>query len=152
MFEMLRLKFRHKVLCLKLGRHYRYLDTVNNKSEPRRASGAGRQLMEVARLVVEMDKLSSSRVCWKAYALAIDKPDGRDEEYWKEPPSFYENKEKYLTPKGVRYLESLIDAEKTRRFEAKTLWVTKFWLPLVASLVAIIGALTGLVAVLQHRK
>jgi len=29
--------------------------------------------------------------------------------------------------------------EKARRFEVKTLWITKFWLPLLAALVGIIG-------------
>jgi len=50
------------------------------------------------------------------------------------------------------HLRKLVDAEKARRFEIKTLWVTKFWLPLLAALVGIIGALTGLAAVLQHKK
>jgi hypothetical protein len=42
--------------------------------------------------------------------------------------------------------------EKARRFEVKTLWVTKIILPLAGVLVGIIGALTGLVAVFQHWK
>jgi hypothetical protein len=57
-----------------------------------------------------------------------------------------------LSPDGRFVLRSKIDAEKARRFEVKTLWVTKFWLPLLAALVGIIGALTGLFAVLQHKK
>lgn len=57
----------------------------------------------------------------------------------------------WLTPKGRAHVRKLIDEEKTRRFEAKTLWVTRFWLPLLAALVGIVGALTGLIAVLHHR-
>jgi hypothetical protein len=56
-----------------------------------------------------------------------------------------------LSPHGRSVLRSKIDAEKARRFEVKTLWVTKFWLPLLAALVGIIGAVTGLVAVLQRK-
>ena len=58
----------------------------------------------------------------------------------------------FLTSRGRLHLRKLVDAEKARRFEIKTLWVTKFWLPLLAALVGIIGALTGLAAVLQHKK
>jgi hypothetical protein len=52
-----------------------------------------------------------------------------------------------ILPKGRALLRDLIHKEKERRFEAKTRWVTKFWLPLLAALVGIIGALTGLIAV-----
>lgn len=58
----------------------------------------------------------------------------------------------FLSSRGRAHLRKLIDEEKARRFEAKILWLMKFWLPLLASLVGIIGALTGLVAVLQHKK
>jgi hypothetical protein len=57
-----------------------------------------------------------------------------------------------LTAEGRGVVRKLIDAEKSRRFDVKTLWVTKFWLPLLSALVGIIGALTGLMAVLQHKK
>ena len=57
-----------------------------------------------------------------------------------------------VTLKGRAHIRKLIDEEKARRFEVKTLWVTKFWVPLLAALIGIIGALTGLVAVLQHKK
>jgi hypothetical protein len=57
-----------------------------------------------------------------------------------------------LTHHGRALARRAVDAERARRFEVKTLWVTKFWLPLLAALVGIIGALTGLVAVLQHKK
>lgn len=57
----------------------------------------------------------------------------------------------FLSAKGRFNLRRKVDEEKMRRFEVKTLWVTRFWLPLLAALVGIIGALTGLVAVLRHR-
>jgi hypothetical protein len=54
--------------------------------------------------------------------------------------------------RGRAFLRERIDKEKTRRFEVKTLWVTKIILPLAGVLVGIIGALTGLFAILQHKK
>jgi hypothetical protein len=57
-----------------------------------------------------------------------------------------------VTPKGRAHIRKLIDEEKARRFEVKTLWVTKLILPLLAALIGIFGAVTGLVAVLQHKK
>jgi hypothetical protein len=57
-----------------------------------------------------------------------------------------------VTLKGRAHIRKLIDQEKARRFEVKTVWVTKFWVPLLAALIGIVGALTGLVAVLQHKK
>jgi hypothetical protein len=57
-----------------------------------------------------------------------------------------------LSFRGRAYLRKLIDEEESRRFEVKTLWVTKFWLPLLAGLVGIIGAATGFIAVWRHGK
>ena len=58
----------------------------------------------------------------------------------------------YLSSQGRFYLRKRIDEERARRFEVKTLWVTRIILPLAGVLVGIIGALTGLAAVLQHKK
>jgi len=46
----------------------------------------------------------------------------------------------------------LVDDEKARRLKGRTRWVTTLILPLLAGLVGIIGALTGLIAVWQHGK
>jgi hypothetical protein len=57
-----------------------------------------------------------------------------------------------LPAKARSTIRKLVDQEKERRFNVKTLWVTKFWVPLLAALVGIIGAITGLIAVLHHGK
>jgi hypothetical protein len=85
----------------------------------------------------------------EAQALDVEVPHLGNPEMW---TSNEEKNTTWFTPKGRTYVRKLIDAEKARRFEVKTLWVTKFWLPLLAALVGIIGALTGLFAVLQHKK
>ncbi len=52
-----------------------------------------------------------------------------------------------LTKEGRVALRKLITEEKKLRFEDDTRWVTGIVLPVLASLVGIIGAITGLVAV-----
>jgi|SRR5580704_9697534 hypothetical protein len=90
----------------------------------------------------------SDRILSEAARLDIDVPPPANLEYW----DVELGGSKFLNVSGRFYLRTLIDQEKARRFEVKTLWVTKFWIPLLAAGIGIIGALTGLVAVLQHKK
>ena len=76
-------------------------------------------------------------------------PASDDREFWVVSTPFSRS---YLKPAGRNRVRRLIDEEKERRFNVKTLWVTKFFVPLLAALVGIIGAITGLVAVLRHTK
>jgi hypothetical protein len=85
----------------------------------------------------------------EAISLDIQTPSLNDNTKWMHDDG---GTHMFLTPLARAELRKLIDAEKARRFEVKTLWVTKFWLPLLAALVGIIGAITGLVAVLRHTK
>jgi len=57
----------------------------------------------------------------------------------------------YLSTKGRSILRRLIHEEKERRFENAARWV-KLLAPLIASIAGILGIITGLVAVLQHKK
>ena len=85
----------------------------------------------------------------EARALDIEPPpDTPEVGYWS-TDNYYGDK--LLTPKGRLFLRQLIDAENARRFEIKTMWVSKIILPIVASLVGIIGAITGLLAVIFKR-
>ena len=95
-----------------------------------------------------IDQTLAMQLRRQAVLLDIELPAWPDNEIWK---SSDDGEFVYLTNKGRAQVRKLIAEEKTRRFEVKTLWVTKFWLPLLAALVGIIGALTGLVAVL-HKK
>ena len=83
----------------------------------------------------------------EAQELDIAFPFVEDEEMWNRD----EDESLRLSFRGRFYLRNLIDKEKARRFEVKTLWVTRIILPLAGVLVGIIGALTGLVAVFQHK-
>jgi hypothetical protein len=96
----------------------------------------------------EIEFEMSRSILLEAKELDVDIPDTNDQVIWI-PDRFGTP---YLNSRGRSRLRKLIDEEKNRRFEVRTRWVTKFVLPLVAALIGIIGALTGLVAVLQHKK
>jgi hypothetical protein len=97
-----------------------------------------------------MERELSMSLLTEADELDIELPPNTDHEIWS-AGQMKEDAITLLTTRGRSKIRALIDAEKARRFEVKTLWVTKFWLPLLAALVGIIGALTGLVAVLRHK-
>jgi hypothetical protein len=56
---------------------------------------------------------------------------------------------KYMAMATRANVRRLIDEVKARRFEVRTLWITKIILPLAGLLIGIIGALTGLFAVIH---
>lgn len=130
----------------------KWIDQATEEGKNRIAA-TERQFMEACK---EIDDrilwYLSYRLCNKAVALDIEAPPTDDKEMWGLVKTAWGEVKPALTPKGRHHLRKLIDAEKARRFEVRTLWVTKFWLPLLAALVGIIGALTGLMAVLQHKK
>jgi hypothetical protein len=85
----------------------------------------------------------------QAVALDIELPPIADQTIWHDDTG--ESGFIWFTQKGRAQVRKLIDQERERRFNVRTLWVTKFWLPLLAALVGVIGALTGLFAIM-HRK
>jgi hypothetical protein len=106
---------------------------------------------EVDRVNFSIETFHSDELLHEANKLDVKIP-FEDPECWRDMRTGLPGATlRILSPYGRSVLRSKIDAEKARRFEVKTLWVTKFWLPLLAALVGIIGAVTGLVAVL-HRK
>jgi len=58
----------------------------------------------------------------------------------------------WFSPKGRATVRKSIDEEKARRFDSKTRCVMKLIVSLRAALIGIIGADTGLIAVIQHKK
>jgi hypothetical protein len=96
------------------------------------------------------DYLEGTRLLGVARDLDIEVPHYTDNTMWVNDTG--ESGFMWFTSKGRAHVRKLIDEEKARRFEVKTLWVTKFWIPLLAALIGIIGALTGLVAIWQHKK
>jgi hypothetical protein len=95
-----------------------------------------------------IQQLMFERLFDASQVLDIELPPFSDAQIWESD----EDGKVRFTTKGRTLLRKLIDEEKARRFDVKTLWVMKLILPLIAALVGIIGALTGLFAVLQHKK
>lgn len=108
------------------------------------------QSVQIDHINFQIESFRSNQLLHEATKLDIRFPDPEDPECWRDM-EFLGIKFSPLSPNGRFVLRSKIDAEKARRFEVKTLWVTKFWLPLLAALVGIIGAVTGLVAVLNRK-
>jgi hypothetical protein len=97
----------------------------------------------------DIDLEIGRRLFDQARSLDVDTPPANDLQMWYHD----ENRRNiWFTPKGRAHVRKLIDEERARRFDVKTRWVTKLILPVLAALIGIIGAITGLVAVLQHRK
>jgi uncharacterized protein YneF (UPF0154 family) len=94
------------------------------------------------------DFKEGQRLRKQAVALDVELPPTTDLPMWFDDTG--ESGFMWLTSKGRAHVRKLVDQEKERRFNVKTLWVTKFWLPLLAAIVGIIGALTGFFAVM-HR-
>jgi len=86
-----------------------------------------------------IDSLKSRRLCYIAHASMVPLPDGKDKELWREQSY---SRERVLTSKGLWELKKLIREEKRERREGFVVWL--------AALTGIIGAITGLAAVLSR--
>lgn len=81
----------------------------------------------------------------KARRLDIDRPPSQNNDLWDDscrPP--------VLTPKGRLVLRKAIDEEKTRRRDVAAWWWKTVIIPGLAAATGLVGALTGLFAVLHH--
>jgi hypothetical protein len=88
-------------------------------------------------VLAEIDTLKTQRFCRTANRLMVPSPDWQDKELWEE---LRYGRGKVLTCKGIWELKKLIRQERRERREAFLVWL--------AALTGIVGALTGLAAVL----
>jgi len=135
-------------------RHQEHLAKL--RSDPQTTSGdynaaEYEQHLDLTRVDDSIEYLLSQRIRSKAELFDVPLPPFSDNTMWKQDEEDGEVM-LWLNANGRSAVRKLIYEEKTKRFEAKTLWLVRFWLPLVASLVGVIGALTGLFAVLRHTK
>jgi hypothetical protein len=153
MFDTWRLDLK----LAKIERYYagelaRFKIDVANRAEERVVSGkeehddsADSKMFEVLKLY---EHIVTVRLAREARSLDVEMP-GRDQiDFWVEDTV---NQMNWLSAKGRTHVRKLVDEEKTRRFDVKTRWVTKLIIPLLAALIGVIGAITGLVAVLRHK-
>jgi len=94
---------------------------------------------EVWPVFEKIDALKTSRFCQIANRLMVPLPEHRDELLWKD---LHYIGGRALTDKGFWELKKLIRQEKRERRDAFGMWL--------AALIGIIGAITGLVAVLRR--
>jgi len=118
-------------------------------SEDEIESFIGKEYAKVLDAEKELDGAVGQLLLHEARSLDVGGPPAEDKTMWFQARG---SKGFWLTSRGRAHVRKLIDEERGRRFEVKTRWVTKLILPLLAALIGIIGAITGLVAVLQHKK
>jgi hypothetical protein len=148
MFEIWRLK-RRRAALQKAFQEDR--ETLEKEKAPREKLYEldSQEYFEVREIEVELDMEQSRQLVDEARALDADIPKPSDGETWISDDNIGRI---WLSSKWRATVRKAVDEEKARRFEVRTRWVTKLIIPLLAGLIGIIGAMTGLVAVLQHKK
>jgi hypothetical protein len=148
MFEVWKLK-------LKIRRERRLFAPHREKLELRKAPPEEFEQLDIEEFEVvreiekEIDIIEGGRLFRNARHLDVETPPLSDKEMWQDE---YGGRRIWFTPKGRAHVRKLIDEEESRRFEAKSRWVTKIILPLLTLSLGIIGTITGLVAVNLNRK
>ena len=151
MFEIWRLDRRRRVALKTMKAKLKHVDPKTEEGHKEIVERCFEYSREVMRVQDLAEMHVSQKLCDEARALDVAYPPTNEEAMWRSVDTTPAGDDIVLTPKGRSAVRMLIDAEKARRFEVKTLWVTKFWLPLLAALIGIIGSITGLVAVLHQR-
>lgn len=93
---------------------------------------------EMLPVIEEIDALKTRRFCQIANRLIVPLPDYKNKELW---CNRYYGRGRNLTDKGFWELKKLIRQEKRERREGFVVWL--------AALTGVIGAITGLAAVLS---
>jgi hypothetical protein len=100
-------------------------------------------------LTAEIERLRDEELRQEARRYDVEVPArNEDSEFYDDDFGFG----LFLNPKGRTLLRREIDTEKTRRREVKTYWVTKIIIPAGGVLIGLLGAITGLMAVILHKK
>ena len=101
---------------------------------------------ELRRISEDEDRATDSRLFSKARRLDIDLPPFSESVLWQAT-----GKAPILSPKGRLTIRKAIDEERTRRRDVAAWWWKTIIIPALAAATGLIGALTGLFAIL-HRK
>lgn len=148
MFEVWNLK-RSRRNVVRTFRKQR--EALNNTNAPQDKIYAldAQEYSQVSELERTMDQEASLRLLDIARDLDVVVPTLESEGIWVQDPN---TGRIWLSSHGRSMVRKLVDDERARRLEGKTRWITRLILPLLAGVVAILGALTGLIAVWQHGK
>jgi hypothetical protein len=129
----------------KLNRKYDELSRFYAEKEAEAKSKDDREMLraeegsEIVPIIEEMDSLQTKRFCQLANRLLVPIPERGNEEMWCER---YYGYGQTLTDKGIWEIKKLIRQEKRERREGFVVWL--------AALTGIVGAITGLAAVLTR--
>ncbi|MCK4914512.1 MAG: hypothetical protein KAS69_07970 [Planctomycetes bacterium] len=119
------------------------VDAKNKKKPQDEIEKLRSEEMNESQIIDEkIGSLVTQRLCKKADQLMVPIPDYHDEEYWNDMCVYRQGR--ILTTKGVCEVKKAIRAEKRERREGFVVWM--------AALTGIIGAITGLVAVVAVWK
>ena len=101
---------------------------------------------ELQRITDDENRLTDSRLFNRAASLDIEIPSFRDADSWQAT-----GKSPVLSTKGRLTLRRAIDEENTRRRDVAAWWWKTVIIPGLAAATGLIGALTGLFAILHHK-
>jgi hypothetical protein len=146
MFEVWRLYRKRRKILAAMDRERAVALKTNDMKRANEI--AVESFLACQRIDERLSRFLDAKIRQEAQELDIEFPPLEDEGMWNRD----EDQSLVLKFRGRAYLRERIDKEKTRRFEAKTLWVTKIILPLAGVLVGLIGAATGFIAVWRHTK
>lgn len=129
----------------KLNKKYEQVAKFYAEKEKEAKTSEDKQLLrdeegsEIIPIQEEIDALQTKRFCQLADKLLVPTPDLKNTEMWQEKHYSYG---RTLTDKGIWEVKKLIRQEKRERREGFVVWL--------AALTGIIGAITGLAAVLTR--
>jgi hypothetical protein len=150
MFELWKLKYQRRKISGLFDKAIDECKADKTKNKDDLESLYIEESHEVGLVDDALNELVSDRLVDEAREFDVETPRINDDDgIWQKD---WQRQRHFLSAKGRRILRTLIDEEKARRFEVKTRWVTKIILPVVASLVGILGAIAGLVAVIRRSR
>jgi hypothetical protein len=148
MFKVWRLRWQRWSIQRSCAKDY---NKLKREKAPREKFGEldAEEYYAVQEVEQELDCEIGRRLWGEARSLDVETPPLSDDQMW-----FHhaDGERVWLTSKGRAQVRKLIDEEKARRFEVKTQWVTRLILPLLGLIIGVLGAITGLIAVLHQKK
>ncbi len=143
MFETI----KYRLELRKLNKKYDELSKFYAEKEAEAKTTNDREMLhaeagsEIVPILDEIDSLQSKQFCRLAAKLMVPIPDRKYKEFWRQKQYDYRS---ILTDKGIWEIKKLIHQEKKERREGFVIWIA-----VLTGITGIIGAITGLAAVLS---
>jgi hypothetical protein len=148
MFKVWQLRWRRRTIQRLCANDHKKL-TKEKASREKFEELDAEEYFAVRGVELEIDFEISRRLCDEARFLDVEIPPPSDTQM-----RFHgdDGQRIWLSSKGRAQVRKLIDEEKARRFEVKTLWVARLILPFLGLIIGVLGAITGLIAVLHQKR